>query len=218
MKHMSTPESLRERKKQQTKAALATSAYKLFKKQGYYLTSIEDITTLANFAPRTFFLHYSSKEDLLFPDADHIKANLEAVMNTRGSKPALTTLEQWIFSITDHKRSQDVEILGLRQRIIQADKSLQAREKMYLSAVEEVLAKEIAKDLSCSPRGLVPKLTAAAAIAVCTVVNDYVGLDASAKETPAHIAVAMEFLRSGLTAIEQLTSPGNIGLNNQTSI
>lgn len=192
---------LRERKKQQTKAALAASAYKLFKKQGYYLTSIDDITTDANFAPRTFFLHFASKEDLLFPDADLVKASLEAAMANRGNTPALTALEQWIRSLAAHKQSQDTAILKLRKRIIDADKSLQAREKLYLSTIEQALAKEIAQDLHLKPSDLVPQLTASAAIAVFAVVNSHAGMDLSVKEAKGHIAIAMKFLHDGLAAI-----------------
>ncbi|WP_328388632.1 TetR/AcrR family transcriptional regulator [Nocardia sp. NBC_00416] len=57
---------LRERKKQATRQALIAAATQLFLRDGLARTTIADIAAAADAAPRTFFLHFASKEDVLF--------------------------------------------------------------------------------------------------------------------------------------------------------
>src|SRR5689334_1631678 len=46
--------------------ALINSAIELFTTQGYDVTTIEQISAAAGVAPRTFFHHFATKDDILF--------------------------------------------------------------------------------------------------------------------------------------------------------
>jgi AcrR family transcriptional regulator len=60
--------NLRERKKEQTRVALAKAAVRLFLKQGYDATTIDEICERANYSRRTFFRHFATKENIVFGD------------------------------------------------------------------------------------------------------------------------------------------------------
>jgi AcrR family transcriptional regulator len=73
-------ETLRDRKRARTRAALVDAATALFLRDGYLETTIADIAEAADVGTRTFFSYFSSKDELLFPDADtRVEAALAAI-------------------------------------------------------------------------------------------------------------------------------------------
>lgn len=60
---------LRERKKQKTRDSIQRTALRLFEKQGYEETTIEQIAAAAEISPSTFFNYFPTKEDVVLYDA-----------------------------------------------------------------------------------------------------------------------------------------------------
>jgi AcrR family transcriptional regulator len=72
-------QGLRERKKQKTRESIQREAMRLFEKQGYEQTTIEQIAAAVEISPSTFFNYFPSKEDVVLYDAyDPILASLLA--------------------------------------------------------------------------------------------------------------------------------------------
>jgi AcrR family transcriptional regulator len=63
-----SPAGLRERKKLKTKEAIQREALRLFQKQGFDETTIEQIAAAAEISPSTFFNYFPAKEDVVLYD------------------------------------------------------------------------------------------------------------------------------------------------------
>jgi AcrR family transcriptional regulator len=77
------PSGLRERKKQRTRATLIDAALELCLKQGYDLTTVEQIAAAADVSPRTFSRYFATKDavflTLIEDYADEVADAMEAV-------------------------------------------------------------------------------------------------------------------------------------------
>ncbi|GAA4552449.1 TetR family transcriptional regulator [Amycolatopsis samaneae] len=73
--------SLRERKKERTRAELQRHALRLFRDQGYAETTVDDIAAAAEVSRSTFFRYFGTKEDvLLFDTVDPVMCRMMAVV------------------------------------------------------------------------------------------------------------------------------------------
>ncbi|UCM91108.1 TetR family transcriptional regulator [Streptomyces marincola] len=59
---------------------LAAAAMELFATKGYEATTVDEIAAAAGVARRTFFRHFRSKEEAIFPDHDDTLERAEAVL------------------------------------------------------------------------------------------------------------------------------------------
>jgi AcrR family transcriptional regulator len=68
---------LRERKRQQTRQELISTAMRLFEERGYEQTTVAEIASTAGVSTKTFFNYFASKDEVLFP---HLSRRINAAV------------------------------------------------------------------------------------------------------------------------------------------
>ncbi|WP_330298665.1 TetR/AcrR family transcriptional regulator [Streptomyces sp. NBC_00503] len=86
----------RERKKAQTRKALADAALRLFQERGYDKVGVREVAEAADVSVTTLFKHFPSKEALVFDEDEDIEAALVAAVRDRA--PGQSVLH----SLRDH--------------------------------------------------------------------------------------------------------------------
>ncbi|MBM2621233.1 TetR family transcriptional regulator [Actinoplanes sp. LDG1-06] len=114
----------RDRKKQQTRAALTAAALRLVDERGRDHVTVEEIAEAADVSPRTFFNYFATKDDALIggplPDGPSIHDRLLAV--PAGVPLVRALLEAMTPDIADIQAERDVWLLRLR--VIKSNPSL----------------------------------------------------------------------------------------------
>ncbi len=188
--------------------ALLQSACALFEEKGYSQASIEEITTRANFSPRTFFLHFSSKEELLFINADQIELELINIFNTRESLPALKAFRKWQLEVVIPELSKNPRYERIRRGIIMKNPTLQARVDMYITNAKNLLAQELAKDKGHKKIDLQSRIEAELLMAVFSALYDH-GAERLTSPDKAIEAIdqGINFIAENLNIQEVLSEP-----------
>jgi len=127
MPHTITPfaQSLRERKKAKTREAIQREATRLFQKQGYEETTIEQIAAAVEISPSTFFNYFKSKEDVVLYDAYD-----PMVLTLFQSRPSDEPLSESVRAVLDQitgTLEDDREIILARSRLLLETPDLRAK-------------------------------------------------------------------------------------------
>src|ERR1700741_5393262 len=81
---------------------LADAAFGLFDERGYEQTTVDDITERAGLGRTTFFRHYRSKEDVIFPDHDRLLEQIAERLQTSSDRTALVALSDAVRLVLRH--------------------------------------------------------------------------------------------------------------------
>jgi AcrR family transcriptional regulator len=81
---------------------LAAAAFALFDERGYEQTTVDDITERAGLGRATFFRHYRSKEEVIFPDHDLLLEQVAARLRTSSHSTALATVSDAVRLVLLH--------------------------------------------------------------------------------------------------------------------
>ena len=201
-------EGLRERKKQRTREQIIEAAMGLFAERGYQATTIADIATAADVAPRTFFSYFPSKEAVVFHTVDRDLDGLASALRDRlPDETAFDALRRWIDGMYDNWTAEEDEAV-LRKRLCREDEGLTNFQGGVMARIQELLLEAIARDLDEPQDSLRPRLVAAAAMAALTSLDNTLDekSDQHVRETKTEaLAVlddAMLFLRGGIDALQ----------------
>ncbi len=104
---------LRQRKKDQLRAAIIDEAMRLFSERGYDATTVEDIVAGLNISPRTFFRYFESKVDVVVAGPFQISSRLCELAGSVG--PGVAPLEVARHAVRGLARYRQSLPDGLRQ-------------------------------------------------------------------------------------------------------
>lgn len=88
--------------KPRARERLAEAAFALFDEAGYEHTTIDDITERAGLGRTTFFRHYRSKEDVIFPDHDWLLDQVANRLQTSSHATALVAVSDAVRLVLTH--------------------------------------------------------------------------------------------------------------------
>jgi AcrR family transcriptional regulator len=156
----------RERKKQETRAALEAAALRLFAQRGYEQTTVEDIADAADVAVRTFFRYFSSKQHVLFGEVTHnIVERLRACLTAR---PADEPPPEAVLAAMDGlvpAGSDQYQQVVARMRLLNQLPELMPAFLMIMHELHEAIAEFVAGRTGEPASALYPQVLASAATA-----------------------------------------------------
>lgn len=134
---------LRERKRDQARAAIVTAAFALFGESGFDATTVAQIAEAANVSPRTLFRHFPTKDAIVFAGNDDRIAS--AIERIRNAPPDAEPEDVLLAALADGPSalSQD-PTTSLRLRLIEEVPVVAGRAYRLQAEAERVLAAELA--------------------------------------------------------------------------
>ena len=158
--------SLRDRQRAQVRADIRRAAFRLFIEHGYDAVTTEEIAAAAGVAPRTFFRHVPTKEELLLAPVRHGGAAIVSLLEARPAAEAPDVA--LINAIITRTRSFDAADTEEWRRALLVAPDVLGKLTMITSADKERAAKLVAARMGANPDtdirpGLLVQLAFAAA-------------------------------------------------------
>jgi AcrR family transcriptional regulator len=160
--------SLRERKKQQTRAAIAAAAWRLFEERGFEAVTIAEIARAADVSEGTVFNYFPAKEDLFYSQMEAFEAELVAAVRAR--EPGESVLEAFRRVMLERGRglgsAERSELIARAAGTIDASPALRARQREIVDQATRDLAAAIADETGARPDAVEPLVVAHALMGV----------------------------------------------------
>jgi AcrR family transcriptional regulator len=152
--------------RQSARDRLAEAAFALFGERGYEQTSIDDITERAGLGRTTFFRHYRSKEDVIFPDHDRLLEQISERLRTSSDGTALVAVSDAVRLVLRHYVAEG-DLARRRYAITSAVPALRDREIASVARYQRLFREFIAGWMGDpgEPASLRAELMAAAVVA-----------------------------------------------------
>lgn len=145
---------------------LAEAAFALFDERGYEQTTVDDITERAGLGRTTFFRHYRSKEDVIFPDHERLLAQMGERLRTSGRGTALAAVTDTVRLVLLHYIGEG-DLARRRYALTSTVPALRDREIATVARYQRLIREFIAGRLAgaAEPAPLRAELMAATVVA-----------------------------------------------------
>jgi AcrR family transcriptional regulator len=152
---MQTEPGLRERKKQQTREAIAAAAVEMFAERGFDAVTVAGVARRANVSEATVFNYFPTKEDLIYGRLEEFEtAMVRAVRDRAPGQSIIEAVAALLLEPRGLLASNDPQArarLMTVNRIIANSPSLLARERQIYDRYTRTLAELIAEERSVGP-------------------------------------------------------------------
>jgi AcrR family transcriptional regulator len=170
---------LRERKKAQTRQAIADAARRLFLDHGFDAVTVAQVAREADVAEKTVFNYFPTKEDLFYGRLEEFEEELLDAIRGRDSGQSIAAAfrefvvkRRGVFQLEDDEEA--TKRLRRINRVITESPALLARERQVFGRYAESLAELIAKETRAPEGAVEPRVVASALIDVHRLLIDYV--------------------------------------------
>jgi AcrR family transcriptional regulator len=192
---------------------LAEAAFDLFGERGYEPTSIDDITERAGLGRTTFFRHYRSKEDVIFPDHDRLLEQIGERLQASSDGTALAAVSDAVRLVLKHYVAEG-DLARRRYALTSGVPALRDREIASVARYQRLFREFIAGWMGDpgEPASLRAELMAAAVVAA----HNHVLRRWLRGESPDPIAEVDQALSQ---VIDLFTAPhGGVGIDGTTIV
>jgi AcrR family transcriptional regulator len=158
---VSTPAGLRERKKRQTRDAIAAAARELFAARGFDAVTVEEVAEAADVSKKTVFNHFPAKEDLVFAAGeDHRAEVLTAIRERPPGTSIVMPFRDHTAAWLDRIEREPVDTTLAVPRLVRSSQAL--RDRLFIAWEQEaaVLAPAIAEEAGEEPDAILPTVVA----------------------------------------------------------
>ena len=169
---------LRERKKQQTREAIAETARRLFSERGFERVTVAEIARDAHVAEKTVFNYFPTKEDLVYWRMESFEEELLGTIRERPpGESVLAAFERFVrqprglLATSDPEARERLEAIT---RMITDSPALLAREEQIYGRYTTSLAAMIADETGAAGDDIAPWVAANAMMGVHRSLIDYV--------------------------------------------
>src|SRR5215213_1601996 len=183
---------LRERKKEQTRQAIAAAAVRLFVERGFDRVPVADVARAADVSEKTVFNYFPTKEELVYNRLETFEEELlTAVRERRPGESVVAAFGRFV----SRPRGLLAEPEGGEQlravtAMIAASPALRARERQIFERYTESLAKLLTADTGAREGDAEPWVVANALIGAHRALLEYVRRSLAAGRSNRSIAAA----------------------------
>jgi AcrR family transcriptional regulator len=168
------------------RSRLVEAAFARFTTEGFEATTVDQIADAAGVSRRTFFRYFDTKEDVVFPDHEGLRAAVRSDLERRRNQPALAAVCASIHIVLDdYLRNRDAAVL--RFALTRTVPALRAREINSVYRYQRLFARYLREHIPDSDPLMVDVMAASVVTTHNSILRDWLvdgaGSDPSADLT-----------------------------------